>query len=275
MLLAVTQETLKHAAYRRRLEVLEMVRATSSGHIGGDMSCMDALTVLYDRVMDTERMLRKDPDADHFVLSKGHCAEALYTVLADHGFLRPSDLSTYAKFGTRLAEHPTHGLCGVDVATGALGHGFPVACGMALGYKRSGRQGHVYTLMGDGEQAEGSVWEAVLFAAKYALDNLTAMVDRNHLQISGTTEEVMPLNDLGAKYAAFGWHVLEADGHDYAAVQDALTARVPGKPVLIVLNTVKGKGSPVMENKADWHHLIPDDAQYAQIKADLTAAMEA
>lgn len=266
---------MKQAAYRRRLTILDMVHATSSGHIGGDMSCIDTLSVLYDNVMNTEKMRKGDADADHFVLSKGHCAEALYTLLADHGFIAQSDLATYAKFATHLAEHPTHGLSGVDIATGALGHGFPVACGMALGLKKKESQGHVYTLMGDGEQAEGSVWEAAMFAVKYRLDNLTAMVDRNHLQISGSTEDVMPLGDLGARYAAFGWHVLNVNGHDYKAVYEALTTRVAGKPVLIVLDTIKGKGSPLMENKADWHHLIPNDEQYQQIKADLMAEMEA
>lgn len=268
-------ESLGQAAYRRRRTILDLVYTSASGHIGGAMSCIDALTVLYDRVMDTERMARGDADADHFVLSKGHCAEALYTVLADHGFIAQEDLNTYAQFGTHLAEHPTHGLRGVDIATGALGHGFPVACGMALGCQRKGSKGHIYTLMGDGEQAEGSVWEAAMFAAKYGLDNLTAMIDRNRLQISGPTEEVMPLDDLGARYAAFGWHVVQVDGHDYDAVQEALTTRASGKPVMVILDTVKGKGSAVMENKAHWHHQIPDRAMYEQIKADLMKAGEA
>ena len=265
---------LKRAAYRRRLEVLDMVYRTGSGHIGGDMSCMDALVTLYGAVMDTGKMLAKAPDADHFVLSKGHCAEALYTVLAEAGFFPKEQLNTYAQFGTRLAEHPTHGLPGVDVATGALGHGFPVACGMALGSKRSGTGGHIYTLMGDGEQAEGSIWEAAMFAAKYQLDNLTAIVDRNHLQISGTTEEVMPLGDLGARYAAFGWNVIGCNGHDYAAMEAAFLTRAPGKPTVVVLDTIKGKGSPVMENKAAWHHQIPNKEEYEAIKADLTRQAE-
>jgi transketolase len=247
-----------------------MVYKTSSGHIGGDMSCLDALTVLYDRVMDTKCMLRGEADADHFVLSKGHCAEALYTVLADHGFISEAELNTYAQFGTHLAGHPTRSLRGVDIATGALGHGFPVACGMALGCKMNCSKGHIYTLMGDGEQAEGSVWEAAMFAAKYKLDNLTAMVDRNRLQISGDTEDIMPLDDLGARYAAFGWHVLSVDGHDYDAVYGALKTRVADRGVLVILNTVKGKGSRVMENLPQWHHLIPDKATYERIKTDLT-----
>lgn len=268
------ERSLQKTAYLRRLEVLDMVYRTGSGHIGGDMSCMDALVTLYYDVMNTDKMLSHDPAADHFILSKGHCAEALYTVLADRGFFPKEQLATYAQFGTRLAEHPTHGLGGVDVATGALGHGLSVACGMALGYKRSGMGGHVYTLMGDGEQAEGSVWEAVMFAAKYRLDGLTAIVDRNHLQISGGTEEVMPLGDLGARYRQFGWNVIDCNGHDYAAMARAFRTVAPGKPTAVILDTVKGKGSPVMENKAEWHHLIPDEATYRQIKADLLRVVE-
>lgn len=266
------RKALKRTAYQRRLEVLEMVHRTGSGHIGGDMSCMDALVTLYYEVMDTEKMRAGAPDADRFILSKGHCAEALYTVLADRGFFPKEQLKTYAQFGTKLAEHPTHGLPGVDLATGALGHGFPAACGMALGLLRDQNPAHVYTLMGDGEQAEGSIWEAVMFAAKYKLDNLTAIVDRNHLQISGTTEEVMPLGDLGARYAAFGWNVIGSSGHDYEVMHRAFLTRVPGKPTAVILDTVKGKGSPLMENKAEWHHLIPNDTQCEAIRADLLRA---
>lgn len=262
-------KALRRIAYKRRLEVLEMVHRTGSGHIGGDMSCMDALVTLFYEVMDVEKRKENAPDADRFILSKGHCAEALYTVLADCGFFPKERLQTYAQFGTKLAEHPTHGLEGIDVATGALGHGFSVACGMALGKKRDKTPGHIYTLMGDGEQAEGSVWEAVMFAAKYKLDNLTAIVDRNHLQISGTTEEVMPLGDLGARYAVFGWNVVGCSGHDYAAMKEAFLTRMPGKPTAVILDTVKGKGSPIMENKAEWHHLIPNESQYEAIRADL------
>lgn len=263
------ERSLQKIAYERRLEVLDMVFRTGSGHIGGDMSCMDALVTLYYDVMDTDKMLSHDPMADHFILSKGHCAEALYTVLADCGFFPKKQLMSYAQFGTKLAEHPVHGLAGIDVATGALGHGLSVACGMALGYRNSGVGGHIFTLMGDGEQAEGSVWEAVMFAGKYELDNLTAIVDRNHLQISGGTEEVMPLGDLGAKYRQFGWNVINCNGHDYAAMKQAFRTVAPKQPTAVILDTIKGKGSAVMENKAEWHHLIPNEEAYRQIRADL------
>ena len=265
-------QRLKRIAYQRRLEILDMVHRTGSGHIGGDMSCIDALVVLYYDVMDTAKMLAKAPDADHFILSKGHCAEALYTVLADRGFFPKSELNTYAAFGTKLAEHPTHGLAGVDIATGSLGHGLSVGAGMALAGRS--QKGHIFVLMGDGEQAEGSIWEAVMFAAKYRLENLTAIIDRNHLQISGGTEEVMPLGELDQRYAAFGWHTVVCDGHDYDAIRSALLTHEAGKPVAVILNTIKGKGSPIMENQADWHHRIPNDEQYARIQADLKRILE-
>lgn len=265
---------LRQIAYTRRLEVLEMIHRTGSGHIGGDMSCMDALVTLYYVVMDIQKMQQGAEDADHFILSKGHCAEALYTVLADKGFFSKKQLETYAQFGTRLAEHPTHGLPGVDIATGALGHGLSVACGMALGLKRSGCGGQIYTLMGDGEQAEGSVWEAVMFASKYKLDNLTAIVDRNHLQISGSTEDVMPLGDLCARYHQAGWNAVSCNGHNFSEMREAFLIRKTDMPTVVVLDTIKGKGSPVMENRAEWHHLIPDDEQYLQIRTDLERAAQ-
>ena len=182
-------KNLTATALERRLSVLEMVYNGKSGHIGGSMGCMDILTVIYDVMMDVDKIKAGDPDRDRFVMSKGHCAEALYAVLADVGLIEREELKTYAKYNTRLAEHPTHS--GVEAATGALGHGLSLAVGMAYGLKQSGSPAKVYTLMGDGEQAEGSVWEAAMSAAKFKLDNLTAVVDRNYLQISGGTEEVM------------------------------------------------------------------------------------
>lgn len=267
-------QTLERIAFARRLDVLEMVHRAQTGHIGGSMSCLDVLTVLYYDVMDTAKIRANAPDRDRFVLSKGHCGEALYTILADLDFFEKAELATYARFDTRLAEHPNHRLPGIEIGTGALGHGLSVCAGLAQGLKLNGSPAHVYTLMGDGEQAEGSNWEAAMAAAKFGLDNLTAVIDRNRLQISGPTEAVMPLDDLAQKYTAFGWHVVECDGHDAAALQAALRTRQPQTPVLVLANTTKGYGSPVMENKADWHHLVPTEEQYAQIKADLLHRME-
>ncbi|MCL1819674.1 MAG: transketolase [Oscillospiraceae bacterium] len=251
--------TLNEIAASRRLDVLEMVYRAKSGHIGGSMSCMDILVNLYYYVMDR--------DTDYFILSKGHCAEALYSVLADLNYIPKEELETFTRFGTRLAEHPTKKVPGVVTATGALGHGLSVGAGIALGLKRDKKGGSVYILMGDGEMAEGSIWEAIMSAAKYKLDNLIAIVDRNRLQISGGTENVMPMDGLSARFQAFGWNVVECDGHgDMTAV---LKARRKDKPSAVIANTIKGRGSSVMENNAEWHHLIPSAEQYIQIKNDL------
>lgn len=266
---------LQAIALERRLDVLEMVYRHKSGHIGGDMSCMETLVALYYEMMDAEKILRGAPDRDRFVLSKGHNAEALYAVLADLGFFPKEELDTFTCFQTRLAEHPTYKIPGVEIATGALGHGLPIAVGMALGLRTQAPGAHVYTLMGDGEQAEGSVWEAAMAAGKFGLENLTCIVDRNRLQISGGTETVMPLDDLQKKYEAFGFACTQCDGHDFASVCRALGTRAEGKPVLVIANTVKGRGSAVMENKAQWHHAIPTDEEYEQIRKDLLRMREA
>lgn len=261
-------------AFARRLDVLDMVHRAKTGHIGGSMSCMDILVALYYDVMDTEKIRQHAPERDRFILSKGHCAEALYTVLADRGFFPKEELASYACFDTKLAEHPTKRVPGVEAATGALGHGLSLGVGMALAAQRDGNPAHIYVLMGDGEQAEGSVWEAAMAAGKFGLDHLTAIVDRNRLQISGSTEEVMPLDPLAERYRAFGWQTVTCNGQDNKALQKALKTRQEHKPVLVIADTVKGYGSPLMENKADWHHLVPNEEQYLQIRADLQKRME-
>lgn len=264
------QMTLKRIAFERRLDVLEMVKSANTGHIGGSMSCMDILVCLYYQMMDTYKILNGEPDRDRFILSKGHCAEALYTVLADKGFITKDTLHTYAAFDTILAEHPTTKVRGVEAATGALGHGLSIGLGMALALRRDGNPAKVYVLMGDGELAEGSVWEAIMAASKYALDNLVAIIDRNRLQISGDTEVVMPLEPLTDKFRAFGWEYSVCNGHEPESILDALTKpHGTGKPRAIIAETIKGYGSSVMENRADWHHLVPNDEQYKQIKKDL------
>jgi transketolase len=260
---------LKQIAWERRLEVLDMVYHSRAGHIGGSFSCMDILTALYYGVFDTEKILRGDRYRDRFVLSKGHCAEALYSVLAACGFFPKEELKTFAAFDTRLAEHPSTKIPGIEIATGALGHGIAAAAGMAYGLKQDGITVGVYALMGDGELAEGSVWEAVMSAAKFGLDNLSAVIDRNGLQISGETETVMPLENLAAKFSAFGWAVEHCDGHDPQSIIKALKRRTGGKPLALIAKTVKGYGSPVLEHTAECHHMIPNEAQYLLIKEDL------
>ena len=264
---------LRRIAWARRLDVLDMICAAGTGHIGGDMSCMDILVCLYYRVMDTQRILRNAPDRDRLFLSKGHNAEALYAVLSDCGFFHKNLLNTYAKMDTALAQHPTRKVPGVEAATGSLGHGLALGVGTALGLKESVPDAHVYVLMGDGEQAEGSVWEAAMAAGKFGLTQLTAIVDRNRLQISGDTECVMPLDDLAAKYHAFGWHTVVCDGHDPDALTEALLMRDPARPVAVIAHTHKGYGCAVMQDQAGWHHSVPDALQAEEIRKDLMARM--
>ena len=259
---------LKKVAFERRLDVLEMVYTSKSGHIGGSMSCMDIITALYYEVMDSEKIKDKAPDRDRFILSKGHCAEALYAVLADRGFFPSKDLMSFGAFDTALAEHPTKKVVGVETATGALGHGLSIGVGMAIGLV--GTTACTYVLMGDGELAEGTIWEAAMSASKHKLNNLIAIIDRNRLQISGSTEDVMPLENLTSKFSAFGWAVKECNGHDPNEIIQGLTKDRPfDKPLVLIAETIKGYGSAIMENDADWHHLIPNLQQYEGIKADL------
>jgi len=247
---------LKKIAFDCRLTVLDMVYEAKTGHIGGSFSCIDILISLYYQHLKPE---------NRFILSKGHCAEALYAVLADKSILPKEQLKTFAAFDTALAEHPTRKVPGVEFATGALGHGLSVGVGMAIGLKNN----TVYVLMGDGELAEGSVWEAAMAASKYRLSNLVTIIDRNQLQISGTTEDVMPLEDLAAKFRAFGWEVNYCGGHNFDEISQAFQNSSSQKPLAVIANTIKGYGSSLMEGNAGWHHQIPTEQQYQQIKAEL------
>lgn len=260
---------LERLAMENRIDTVELIYHAKTGHIGGSMSAMDILTTLYFEVLDVEKIKRGAPDRDRFVLSKGHNAEGLYVVLSKCGFFPKSELKKYAALGTAYAAHPTKHVEGVEFATGSLGHGLSVGAGMALGLKSSGCDSHVYVLMGDGEQAEGSLWEAAMACAKYKLDNLTAIVDRNRLQISGNTEYVMPLDDLKKKYEAFGFNAIEVDGHNAEELAKALRTREKDKPTVVIANTVKGYGSVITENKAVWHHKVPTGDEYYEIVREL------
>ncbi len=262
-------QNLEQIATRRRIDVLNMIYAAKTGHIGGSMSSLDILTALYYEVMDVEAIRQKADCRDRFILSKGHSVEGYYAILADLGFFPKEQLATYAQFDTTLTCHPTRKIPGIELSTGALGHGLPVGVGMALCGKRDRKDYHVYVLMGDGEQAEGSVWEGAMAAGNYQLDNLTAIVDRNHLQISGNTEDVMKLDPLGDRYRDFGFHVIECDGNDFDQIIPALRFRCPGKPVAIIANTIKGKGASVMENKASWHHKVPSEEEFRSALSEL------
>ena len=271
-------ENLKALSYKLRQDVIDIIMAGKAGHIGGDMSVMETMVALYFHEMNISPENQDDPNRDMFVLSKGHCVESLYAVLAEKGFFPLEQvLKEYSKFGSKFIGHPNNKLPGIEMNSGSLGHGLAVAVGMALGEKMDNRDARVYVVMGDGELAEGSVWEGAMSATQYKLDNLCAVVDRNRLQISGTTEEVMHQDSVEERFAAFGWNVLSVDGNDVdaliAAFDEAKT--VKGKPTLVVANTTKGMGSSVMENKASWHHHVPSAEEYEQIMKDLKEREEA
>lgn len=272
-------ENLTALSYDLRKDIVEIICAGKAGHIGGDMSVVDTLATLYFKQMNISPENMDDPNRDRFVMSKGHAVEALYAVLAKKGFFPLEQvLAEFSKFGSKFIGHPNNKLPGIEMNSGSLGHGLPVCVGMALAGKMNKQDYRVYTVMGDGELAEGSVWEGAMAAAHYKLDNLCAVVDRNRLQISGNTEDVMAHDDLHERFRSFGWNVIDVkDGNSIDELNAAFEAAktVKGKPSVLIANTVKGCGSPVMENKAGWHHHVPNDEEYAQIMKDLDARKEA
>lgn len=269
---------LSKLAYDLRKDVVNMIVAGNGGHIGGDMSVMETLVALYFDQMNISPENQKDPNRDLFVLSKGHAVEAYYAVLAKKCFLDIREVTEkFSKFGSKYIGHPNNKLPGIEMNSGSLGHGLPVCVGMALAAKMDHRDTRVYTVMGDGELAEGSVWEAAMAARQYKLDNLCAVVDRNRLQISGNTEDVMGHDDLHERFRSFGWHVIDvADGNRVEQLKEAFKEAkdTKGQPTLLIANTVKGKGSSVMENKASWHHHVPNREEYDQIMKDFDARKE-
>lgn len=272
-------ENLTALSYDLRKDIVEIICAGKAGHIGGDMSVVDTLVALYFKQMNIGPDMMDDPNRDRFVMSKGHSVEALYAVLAKKGFFPLEQVLTeFSKFGSKFIGHPNNKLPGIEMNSGSLGHGLPVCVGMALAGKMNKQDYRVYTVMGDGELAEGSVWEGAMAAAHYKLDNLCAVVDRNRLQISGNTEDVMAHDDLHERFRSFGWNVIDVkDGNSIDELNAAFDAAktVKGKPTVLIANTVKGCGSPVMENKAAWHHHVPNEEEYAQIMKDLEARKEA
>ncbi|MCM8711547.1 transketolase [Clostridium sp. SYSU_GA19001] len=264
---------LEAKAKQIRKDLVKMIYEAKAGHIGGALSSTDIMTVLYYSIMKVKPENPKLEDRDRFVLSKGHCVEPLYCILADKGFFPKEKLKTFSKFGSTLIGHPNNKNAGIEMNTGALGHGLSVSVGMALAAKMDKKDYRVFTLMGDGEQAEGSVWEAAMAGAHYKLDNLIAIVDRNRLQISGCTEDVMGLDPLEDKWTSFGWNVITVDGNDVGKLQEVFLSvpRVHGKPTLVMAYTTKGKGISFMENEAKWHHGVPDEKQMKQALAELGA----
>ncbi len=267
---------LKQIAARVRLGVIDAVHAASSGHPGGSLSIADVLTYLYFEEMNVNAENPKWEDRDRFVLSKGHTAPALYAVLAEKGFFPKEELLGLRQVDSFLQGHPDmKGTPGIDMSTGSLGLGFSTACGMALAAKIDGKDYRTYTVVGDGESEEGQIWEAAMFAAHYKLDNLCVVFDWNGLQIDGPVAEVMNPTPHDTKLAAFGFHVISIDGHDFAAIEAAFNEakQVKGKPTAIIVKTVKGKGVSYMENQVGWHGSAPNDEQYAQAVAEIKATM--
>ena len=263
MILKTVQE-LREIARDVRIDALRGIHSAGAGHPGGSLSVTDILVSLYFNVMNVNPEDPKMEGRDRLILSKGHAAPALYSVLAHRGFFDPSELLTLRKLGSRLQGHPSMELCpGVEMSTGSLGQGFSVAVGMAIADKIDGKSRRTFVVTGDGELQEGIIWEAALSAAKHGLDNLIAVVDWNNLQIDGVVDTVKKVAPIDDKFAAFGWETFVCDGHDMQALLDAYekAMAVKGKPVCIVAKTVKGKGVSFMENQAGWHGKAPSDEQ--------------
>jgi transketolase len=264
-------EDLSKTCKRLRKDVLMMIHRAKSGHPGGSLSVIDILSVLYFKCLKHNPGWNKSPDwenRDRFILAKGHASAALYAVLAEAGYFDKEELKTFRALHSRLQGHPSFGLLpGIEVSTGSLGQGLSMACGVALGLKLDKKNSHVFTILGDGEIQEGQVWEAAMTAAHYKLGNLTAIIDRNCLQIDGNTECIMSLGKISEKWASFGWQVLEINGHDYQEIYEALQkSRLIGNqnntPVVIIANTIKGKGVSFMENNVSWHGKAPNDEEF-------------
>ena len=273
----LSNQQLAIKANEARILGLTMVHDAASGHPGGSMSCLDLVTALYFNVMRVDTQNPQDPDRDRFVMSKGHCSPALYPVLALRGFFPVDDLHMFRRIDGHMSGHvEMHHVRGVDMSTGSLGQGVSAAVGMALGGKLNHKDYRVYAVMGDGELEEGQIWEAFMSAAKYKLDNLCVIVDVNGLQIDGANKDVMPLEPLDQKFAAFGFHVITINGHDFDQILSAYqeAAATKGQPTVILAKTVKGKGISFMENDAGWHGKAPNDQQLEQAVSELKAKIK-
>jgi transketolase len=262
---------LKSIGYRR--SILRWIKHAGAGHTGGSLSCIDILNVLYNRVLRVSPEAFSDPNRDRYIQSKGHSVEALYVVLADRGFFPESSLETLCQYQSPFVGHPTRAIPGIEQNTGALGHGLPLGVGCAIAGKKDRRDYRVYVLLGDGELAEGSNWEAAMAAAHYDLDNLIAIIDHNTLQITGRTRDVCSNEPLDKKFDAFGWDVRTIDGHNYAQLTETLLPPPGlGKPRVVIANTIKGKGVSFMQDVAKWHHGVPSDAEYDVALRELESA---
>jgi transketolase len=259
-----TDLELQQKSVKYRLNLLKYIKMAKAGHTGGDLSCADILNVLYNDVLNVSPETFKDINRDRYVQSKGHAVEILYVVLADRGFFPESDLETMCRYKSPYVGHPTRKVNGIEFNTGALGHGLTISTGIALAAKKDKAPYRVFTLLGDGELAEGSNWEAAMLAAHYELDNLVAILDHNTLQITGRNSEVCNPYPIIEKWEAFGWNVIEVDGHNIAELRKAFEGipTINGKPTFIIANTIKGKGVSYMEDIKKWHHGVPSDNEY-------------
>jgi transketolase len=265
---------LKSILYRKAL--LKYIKIANGGHTGGSLSCVDILNVLYNEVLNVNPENFTDNNRDRYIQSKGHSVEALYVILADKGFFPESDLNTLCKFKSDYIGHPSCKIKGIEFNTGALGHGLSISTGIAIAGKKDNIGFKVFTLIGDGELAEGSNWEAAMLASHYKLDNLTAILDHNTLQISGRTRDVCSPYPIDAKFKAFGWSVLITNGHNIEELRKTFMA-IPaekGKPTLIIANTIKGKGVSFMEDQKKWHHGVTSAEQFDQAIAELDKELE-
>ncbi len=274
-------DNLTAKSFALRQDVLNMIYRAKTGHIGGDFSVLNIILTLYEKQMNTRPDNVSSPDRDRFILSKGHSVEALYAVLADQGFFPKSDLETYSQFGSNYIGHPYNKINGIEMNSGSLGHGLSVGVGMALAGRMDKKAYRTYVVMGDGELAEGSVWEGAMAGGHYKLDNLCAVVDRNRLQISGCTEDVMSHENLAKRWESFGWNVIDVEkGWDIPSLNAAFeeAKQYKGKPSVIIAHTIKGYGVSFMENQAVWHHKVPTDEEYRlameELKAKEAAANE-
>ncbi|MFI7013101.1 transketolase [Streptomyces sp. NPDC050164] len=260
------RDTLDSVAARIRSHVVDMCAGPEGGHLGGAFSCADVLAALYFSVLNVDPQRPDDPDRDRFLLSKGHAAVGLYATLAERGFFPVEELAGYGRPGSRLMGHPVRAVPGVEMPTGSLGHGLALGCGFALAARYAGRDARSFVLLGDGELQEGSVWEAAIAAASLRLDRLVAVVDRNGLQLTGSTEGIAPMEPLADRWRSFGWAVRDVDGHDPNQLADHLGATPwePGKPSVLIARTVKGQGLPFLAGRSASHYVTLSPRNHAR-----------
>jgi len=274
-MLNYSENELKIQATKTRLRTWEMIYKSGTGHTGGDLSIADILTVLYFKILNVDPKNPNDPNRDIYIQSKGHAAEVLWTTLALRGYFDEEILDTYYQLESPLIGHPTNKMPGVEMNTGSLGHGLSIATGAALASKLDDKQNSIYTVLGDGELAEGSSWEAAMAASHYKLNNLFAVIDRNKLQITGKTADVLSTEPLEEKWKAFGWNVITIDGHNYKQLLKELSINEsPDQPKMIIADTIKGKGISFVEGQASWHHDVPNDEEYEKGRQELQSKLE-